>query len=283
MKIYICASKVDIDTSMFKGSPFSCHTGVPYYDDFLNKEGLEYKQKAKNRTGEIVMMSPNEYYENCRKYAFDGEYSVEHLKQSRRYDSALLEKYKKDIQRGVKYFMPYLNVADASQEGLHRMMVMGDLYGWDTKFPVLVITAYDQDLEEENKKFDDFEWFKRHTFYRLCSQAANELSYEYTTPPENIEELLKAEILKLSKDYYDGESYDIDVELESKVIDDCPVIYVYLSRYFDYVPEHLAEPEEIWLENYFDLNPKEIPQEENPEWADDFDISLLDLFFKQDQ
>ena len=286
MKLYIYAANVDIDTSMFKGSPFSCHTGYSYYDEFLNKEELAYKQTAKNRTGEIVMMSPNEYYENCRKYAFNEKYSVEHLKQSRRYDADLNEKYKKQILHGKKFFMPYLNVADGQQEGLHRMMVVGDLYGWDTKFPVLVVTAYDQQLEEENKLFEDFQWFKNHQFYRICKQAANELSYEYTTPPENIEELLKAEILKLSKDYYDGESYDIDVELESKVIDDCPVIYIYLSRYFDYVPEMLAEPTKIWLENYFDLNVQDTT-EAKPDNLDNIDsllddIDILDLFFKKD-
>ena len=73
MKRYIKAARteftpdIDIDYSIFEGTPFKCDTDTEWYNRFLTKDVLAYQQKEKNRTGEIVMMSPNEYYEECEK------------------------------------------------------------------------------------------------------------------------------------------------------------------------------------------------------------------------
>ena len=44
-----------------------------------------------------------------------------------------INKYKR------KFPLPYLNIATKQQEGRHRMYVAGELFGWDTRFPVLVV------------------------------------------------------------------------------------------------------------------------------------------------
>lgn len=41
-----------------------------------------------------------------------------------------------------KFPLPYLNLADNAQEGRHRMAVAAELFGWNEKFPVLVVTKY---------------------------------------------------------------------------------------------------------------------------------------------
>ena len=129
-------------------------TGVSYYQDFLNPSKLKYMQEEKNLTGNIVMMSPEEYYQRCAKDIFNT--TAESLKRQREHDKNTLQKlvnvltvYKR------KLCLPFLNYADNGQEGLHRMYVLGELYGWNTKQPVLVITQFDEDRavrEKESKK-----------------------------------------------------------------------------------------------------------------------------------
>ena len=176
MKRYIYATKIpDIDYSMFSGTPFKCDTGTSFGNDFLNQEDLEYRQRSKNRTGEIVMMSPEEYFEECALHAWDHYVSVNSLKQQRRANQDKLDKFKKMMKNGTKFDMCYIDKADHGQEGLHRMMAAGDLYGWDTKFPVLVIDVYDQDREnariEKNKAYD----FRNEKFQKYCNWAESRL------------------------------------------------------------------------------------------------------------
>ena len=157
MKRYIRAStEVDIDTSVFEGTPIVPHTGMSYYDEFLNTKGLEYKQKSKNRDGKIVMMTPDMYFWECSHSGFTHYVSVNELKRQRRVDSESLEDLKNMLERGEKFWLPVLNYADHTQEGLHRMMVLGDLYGWTSKeYPVLTVVPYDQELEDKWKLQDE--------------------------------------------------------------------------------------------------------------------------------
>lgn len=278
MKIYVYASKVDVDTSLFKGSPFSCHTGV--LDEYLTKEGLEYKQNYKNRTGKIVMMSPNEYYDKCSKHLWGGRFSVDSIKRSRRYDDKKLEKYRRDIQRGKKYFMPYIDYADGGQEGLHRMMVMGDLYGWDTKFPVLVIDVYDKERERQHELFHKYADFKNHTFSKLCDDAMRDVASGKSVSPDNLEELLKEQIFE-NAEYFDVNPQDFDVEVESDEEDGYPLIMVYLTRYGEYTVEQLSEPVTLWLEHYFKEDSADSNANVNSILTDDADIEDIEsLLFK---
>lgn len=130
-------------------SPFELDTHVSYYNNFLDEEDLKYMQRSKNRTGKIVDMSPSEYYHECATRIFDT--TVEALQQQRRASEGLVEQYMQDMLNGDKFPLCYLNYPDNAQEGLHGMMAAGEAFGWDTKFPVLVVEAVDDRVEQLNK------------------------------------------------------------------------------------------------------------------------------------
>lgn len=113
-------------------------TGTAYYDTFLsdNEERDELRQ-IKGIDGKIVEMTPNEYFEECGKifqtstqeeieYALSDKETIEHLEE-------VITKYNK------RFPITMLNYASQTQEGRHRMAVAGELFGYDTKFPVLIV------------------------------------------------------------------------------------------------------------------------------------------------
>ena len=119
------------------------NTNMSYYNDFLKPSEVEYYRKNKNRVGEIVQMSPKEYFEYCANDIFN--VPVNNLIKSRQ--DMLTPKYKEDMLKGDVFPMCVLNLADSSQEGLHRMLAAAELFGWDVKYPVLVVSVYDEDIE----------------------------------------------------------------------------------------------------------------------------------------
>jgi hypothetical protein len=66
------------------------YTGMSYYDNFLDTKNLEYMRSHKNRTGEIVYMTPEEYYYRCAEDIFG--VTVDYLKDSRKYRADKIEK-----------------------------------------------------------------------------------------------------------------------------------------------------------------------------------------------
>lgn len=179
-------------------------TGMSFYDDFLssNMKTIEYLRKNKNLEGHVVMMSPDEYYQACSDYGFASKHpSVEKLKSERRIDTNTL-KHLEDVLTVYKrrFPMPMLNKAQNGQEGLHRMMVIGDMFGWDYKVPVLVVDwankqrAYDEAKRKRNEKIQ----------YRLKQSVKEALRYTFT----NIEELQEQIQWELDKQF----EYDDDIE-----------------------------------------------------------------------
>lgn len=122
-------------------------TGMSFYDEFLTSSGREYLENKKNLSGKIVYMSPDEYYNKCATRIFNT--TVEKLKQEREADKRTLAKLKNVLQvYKRKLCMPMINYADRGQEGLHRMYVIGELYGWNHKVPVLVVDWHDKEKHE---------------------------------------------------------------------------------------------------------------------------------------
>lgn len=118
-------------------------TGMSYYDNFLNDKDLKYMEKTRELTGRIEQLTPQEYFEEVAKIFGT---SVERQIQSAASDKTNIEHLKQVIQKYKRKFpLTYLNLANKQQEGRHRMYVAGELFGWDTKFPVLIVT-------EANKK-----------------------------------------------------------------------------------------------------------------------------------
>lgn len=116
----------------------------------------EYMKDKNGKKAEITYMTPQQYYEDCAKYCFGGDINAEQLKEQRGYDSSTMEHLKNVIKDGIKFPLPYLEYDEykkGEQEGLHRMYVAGELFGWDHKFPVLTIKWAD---EETKKMFEKY-------------------------------------------------------------------------------------------------------------------------------
>lgn len=287
MKRYIkSTSEPFIDLSIFEGTPFHCDTGTSEYNDYLNPEDLKYKQQTKNRTGKVVMMSPNEYFEQCSKYGFPTAVSIENIISGRRADTESLTWLENRLNSGKKFDLPYLNYADRTQEGLHRMMIVGDRYGWDTKFPVLIITVYDQDVERENRLFRNYYDFVTYEFEKVCLNAVSEELYNWTEIPDNsvkediLLSTLQDKIIKYAKTYKDG--FDIDVELQLEKVDGLHQLNIYLTYFDGYDSSDRYEGCDFILEDYMDITPVE------PDNLDDIDSlfedeDIADLFFKDNK
>ena len=128
------------------------HTGMSFYDQFLGTSELAYLRDEKNLKGTVVKMSPKEYYENCAYKIFNT--SVQKLKTERgEYDRPIIDKLKNVVNvYKRKLCMPMINYADVGQEGLHRMLAIAEMFGWDHEVPVLVVDWYDVERAEKEKK-----------------------------------------------------------------------------------------------------------------------------------
>lgn len=187
MKRYICASK--------ESTPdiFNLDTDTSYYNNFLNQKDLAYMQKAKNRTGEVVYMTPAQYYQECADNIFE-DVTVANLKLQRSSNSDFVERYKQAMLDGDKFPLCYLNYADNSQEGLHRMMAAGEAFGWDTKFPVLVVKAVDSRVEELNRVW---------RYWNQAVSDAEEVTYREDRWEEEFVEEVEYNLERRTDTHYD--------------------------------------------------------------------------------
>jgi len=91
-------------------------------------------------TSEIAQITPNQYFRLCGKVF--GE-DPERMKEYVGADKGSIGHLMDVINIYHKAFpMPYVSFASGwrrGQEGRHRMYVLGELYGWDTDFPVQII------------------------------------------------------------------------------------------------------------------------------------------------
>lgn len=128
-----------------------------YYDDLLNGIDADYYKDRKNVKARIDYMTPEEYYKEST-YIFNNykgsPANTNEVKRQRKgsitedFDTWApkgvnkVEYLKKCLQEGKKMNIAYLDYKNGEQEGLHRMMAVGDIVGWDVKFPVLIIEPY---------------------------------------------------------------------------------------------------------------------------------------------
>lgn len=212
MKRIIARSYVSRDLSNIfcsdKLNPKSCvnikSTGVSYYDDFLNPKDLKYMETNKNLTGYIEYMTPLKYYKECAKI-FNS--SVESLKRQRRHDESSIDTLTNAVESGQKFYLPYINYANAGQEGLHRMMVLADVFGWDDEeFPVLVVEFVDENLEiieDANKELHNAVYEAKTYQYRessLVEDFISQVQWELDRSSEYSDTKYDAILLKNDED-----------------------------------------------------------------------------------
>lgn len=244
-----------VTISFGSNCPFERSTHTSYYDNFLNDRDSEYMQKSKNRKGEIVMMSPNQYYYECANNVFQDS-SVERLLSQRRSNSELIQQYEEDMKNGDKFPLCYINYADSGQEGLHRMMAAGNVYGWDTKFPVLIVNTADTRREELNR------------IWRYWNEAVYDAE-DYTYSSNNWEQEFVEEV-EYQMEHRLGEHHDV------------AIVY---RRTEQESEEYGGYAIDIALKEFQDImHPITVftPKLKDPEKSDEFDIDDDDLLIDLD-
>lgn len=122
---------------------------IGYWQHILEGYDLDYYKNKKNLIGKIEYMTPRQYYKECvsilSKRHDNPNITSANLVRSRNHDPNYIKKLEAVIT--VKHEKFPICVLDKSnhpgQEGLHRMLAVANLYGWDTyEFPVLVIENY---------------------------------------------------------------------------------------------------------------------------------------------
>lgn len=160
----------------------------------------DYMRDKENMVMHIEYMTPKEYWEKCARDVFNKPVD-KLIHQWRTLDSNTIEHLKQVIQVYKKKFpITYIDYAHdngvAKQEGLHRMIVAGDLFGWDTKFPVMIIEWADKHRAEtdainkrnnkiSNSLYNAINRALRYKYYnidelkdQLYSEIQNELKYD---------------------------------------------------------------------------------------------------------
>lgn len=136
-------------------------------------------------TAKYVMMSPREYFEACEK-GFGVPASIQ-IKTVGEHDKGIIQELETVLDKyKVRFPITYLNYSynGFTQEGRHRMFIAGQRFGWDTKFPVLVINTTEEATKARNEEnitryiskalrdtkaytFDDFDDIKEQFMYDI--------------------------------------------------------------------------------------------------------------------
>lgn len=227
-------------------------THMSYYDRFLNDKDLKYMQEAKNLTGEIVMMSPEEYYQYATEI-FDYRHDVDDLIAQRSDDS--LDEYVEAMKQGDVFPLCFLNFADKTQEGLHRMLAAARAFGWKEQYPVLIVKPYDEELWELQKLYEKISSYMNYDLRHLIEEAENSLGDWGSPVPDDIAEQFKDTLEELARD--DGDSIDVTCEVQTLTNEggSSSRIITYLDRYNDItLDEPIQSTDYAWLDNMFDID-----------------------------
>ena len=246
-------------------------TGTSYYDTFLNKKDLEYMQDAKNLTGHIEMMTPQEYFEACAKDIFQGRHTADQLKKQREASKnkdgkQMLSDYIEAMQSGSVFPLCFLNYADLGQEGLHRMYAAGEAFGWDTKFPVLVVEPYDIDRWHESKFWQAVQDYKRYDFKDVIKEASERVSDWDSPVPDNFEDIFRKAIQESAMTAEEPHRIDVEFKIEDGSV------FIYLSEYEGRKVDTNSYDERVWLEDMFDWKADDSDDGEHVADVEDFDI-----------
>jgi hypothetical protein len=116
---------------------FHKETDMPMYDEMIDNP--DYYRNKKNRDSKIVIMTPEEYWDECAKIHKKTPES-----QSAICDKDTVDRIIKSIKEtGSKMYLPSLDYATSNQEGRHRAMISKQL--GLKKIPVLVVNKVDKE------------------------------------------------------------------------------------------------------------------------------------------
>ena len=192
-------------------------TGVSFYNDLIpgNPDEQFYK-KEKNLHGKIVNLTPSQYFEACVKYAFPNS-SVDKLKQERQRDTDSLETIKTVIDNDVQLPMTVVNIAQQTQEGLHRMYVVGEMFGWDSNsYPVLFVDYFDKEKQQNIDKLKHDNEIEQ----RIKEAVLEACEYKYSSFEDFVEELQWTinSSFKYYDEFEDVEDIPFEIKKENELI-----------------------------------------------------------------
>ena len=198
-----------------------------------------YFEREKNLKGTIVQMSPNEYFEECAKI-FDS--TADKQKKYAGADSEYIDHLKSVINiKQDKFPVPYIDYAREMQEGRHRMFVAGELFSFDTKFPVLVIDYADKERakkEEQDRKNTEN--------YNKIEKALNRaIQYEYESMQEFIDQL-QYELNDVFFRTYRDDDMEFDLQLEDETLH---IICAGIDFDFPLSAVKIETSDETWLDD----------------------------------
>ncbi len=213
---------------------------IPFYDELLKSQEA---RKRENRDVKIVQMSPREYFRGCAK-VFNSTFDKQ-IRQVRG-DKETLDYIQSELDKGHKLPLTWLDYgAERSQDGRHRMYVVGNAFGWDEKYPVAVFTTADEQEAERRKKAKTEERITRY-FYRVENKL---FGYSY----RDLEEL-KEQIEYLMNNYLDGKP-EVEVKQQDKqlVIIVNGVEFTYSMNDFDWEEKSNFDNDKLDDFDYDDL------------------------------
>ena len=164
---------------------FDINRGESGYASDMVKLAHSGEIDDKGHYARFVEMSPKEYFKACEKgFGVPASTQIktvgEHDKDIIQELETVLDKYK------VRFPITYLDYSynGFTQEGRHRMFIAGQRFGWDTKFPVLVINTTEEATKARNEEtitryisrvlrdtkaytFDDFDDIKEQFMYDI--------------------------------------------------------------------------------------------------------------------
>lgn len=123
------------------------HITIPYYDDLLKSQAARDRANIKVH---ITQMSPREYFRECAKI-FGSTFDAQ-IRQIRD-DKKSLQWMQAQLDKGVKLPATWLDYSDEkTQDGRHRMYAVGQAFGWDEKYPVVIFETADPEVEKQRQE-----------------------------------------------------------------------------------------------------------------------------------
>lgn len=114
---------------------------LPYPSEVFDKStlgGFSAYRKYLNDPKYILNITPREYFEQVAK---GRKQTFEQVVKNVESDKEILNHLKNVLLKAKKSFpMPYISRSNgAQQEGLHRIYVFAQMYGWNKSFPCLIL------------------------------------------------------------------------------------------------------------------------------------------------
>ena len=124
-----------------------------------------YSEDLKDKRN-IIQMTPKEYFKLCAE-GFDTDYK-EQIHQIEAEPDHINELEDVILEDGKQFPMPFVDMdKPSSQEGRHRMYIAGELFGWDTKFPVLAVNGSKTKLMSDSAKLQAEKYLSEYQVYKV--------------------------------------------------------------------------------------------------------------------